>query len=292
MQIVGDQPCRQPGQAHPLAHHLVHRFREIADRHHVEAAGQFAPGDFLIDHAAHRQRFGIGNGRDLRAALAAGAARRQAKARATRGVGGGDADQPFDPDRVELVAGLVQPHRQVGRAVAQQKIGIALGKHRHRIVHGEGRQPRTKARGHRIVPQRLAQPGQPRRHQRARQRLAGGDHHGAGIDTVGRPQRQPRFLQRMQRRLRRLQELPTLGGQPDRKHAAIDQRRAGPHFDRLHAAAERRWGDVAQFGGAGEAAGLGQTDKVFEPTDMHGQGAVGWCRGRAAARLPCAAASF
>ncbi|MNN21476.1 hypothetical protein D3C81_1347970 [compost metagenome] len=84
------------------------------------------------------------------------------------------------------------------------------------------------------------------------------------------PQRQARFVERAQRGFGGFEELAALGGQPHGKRAAVDQRRAGPDLQRLHAPAKRRRRDIAQLGRARQAAGLRQADEVFEPTDVHG----------------------
>ena len=69
----------------------------------------------------------------------------------------------------------------------------------------------------------------------------------------------------------RIQERLARRRQDDRAAAALHQRRAGPGLQRADAPAESRVGDMAQFRRTGEAARLGQEQKVFKPLRFHGQ---------------------
>ncbi|MDT4856608.1 hypothetical protein FQZ97_910030 [compost metagenome] len=148
--------------------------------------------------------------------------------------------------------------------VRNQQVAAAFDQSQHRVVHVQGNESALdRAAG-------LTQAGEPRGEKRERQRVRHGE-----LDHVLRRRRVgPEHGARALHRLQHFQRLVVQGLSGWREargvRRPIDQIRAGPGLQRLDATRERGLRHVAQLGRAAEAAGLSQTDKIFEPLGFHG----------------------
>ena len=157
----------------------------------------------------------------------------------------------------QLVALGAQRQRLRGMVVGDQQVAAALGQAQYRIVHVERDQPRLdigKATAQRHQPVRKKGEGQRMRDRKLDHVLAA--HTLRSHQVAG-------DLQRAQDVERLGVQRLTSGGQTRGVGRAVNQVDAGPGFQRLDAPRKGRLGDVAQLRRAGEAARLGEADKVL-----------------------------